>query len=290
MHCFPKAGQSCGFLTPLQDQAADANLRLGRIDRLHLEKPLRVVLAKFVAQPVTAWRNRAHAAPFAVADFEDLAHQLLSHAIAFPLHDARDIGFRTSRVPLSSCRTVMSVPCRMSSGSNPRDHDRHPETLGERLIFLVAHDRADVPRARNPWTRLPRRFKDRRHRRRHQHVRDEYGKILNPLLRACQTAIALAGAVVSKPMAKKTTFLSGLAARDLQAIDGANRRRACPRRAISTRAGRIPSPARAACRQTSKKSRRAAARSRAPCRSFRATSRKRGSPDHEPVRPPAGSK
>ena len=29
--------------------------------------------------------------------------------------------------------------------------------------------------------------------------------------RACQTAMALAGAVVSKPIAKKTTFLSGFA-------------------------------------------------------------------------------
>ena len=36
-------------------------------------------------------------------------------------------------------------------------------------------------------------------------------KFLMPCCAACQTAIALPGAVVSKPMAKKTTFLSGLA-------------------------------------------------------------------------------
>ena len=36
-------------------------------------------------------------------------------------------------------------------------------------------------------------------------------KLLMPCCFACQTAMALAGAVVSKPMAKKTTFLSGFA-------------------------------------------------------------------------------
>ena len=45
-------------------------------------------------------------------------------------------------------------------------------------------------------------------------------KFLMPCLLACHTAIALAGAVVSKPMAKKTTFLSGFGARDLQASSG----------------------------------------------------------------------
>ncbi len=38
--------------------------------------------------------------------------------------------------------------------------------------------------------------------------------------RACQTAMALAGAVVSKPMAKKTTWRSGLAAARFTASRG----------------------------------------------------------------------
>ncbi len=37
-------------------------------------------------------------------------------------------------------------------------------------------------------------------------------KLSSPSRAACQTAIALAGAVVSKPTAKKTTWRSGLAA------------------------------------------------------------------------------
>ena len=36
-------------------------------------------------------------------------------------------------------------------------------------------------------------------------------KLRMPSCFACHTAIAFAGAVVSKPMPKKTTFLSGLA-------------------------------------------------------------------------------
>ena len=44
-------------------------------------------------------------------------------------------------------------------------------------------------------------------------------KFLMPCFCACQTAIALPGAVVSKPMAKKTTFLSGLARAIFKRID-----------------------------------------------------------------------
>ena len=40
-----------------------------------------------------------------------------------------------------------------------------------------------------------------------------------PCARACHTAIALAGAVVSKPIAKKTTLFVGFAAAILQAVE-----------------------------------------------------------------------
>ena len=45
-------------------------------------------------------------------------------------------------------------------------------------------------------------------------------KFLRPRLWAIHTAIAFGGAVVSKPMAKKTTFLSGLAAARFTASSG----------------------------------------------------------------------
>ena len=45
-------------------------------------------------------------------------------------------------------------------------------------------------------------------------------KFVSRRLRASQTAIALGGAVVSKPMAKKTTLRSGLAAARFTASSG----------------------------------------------------------------------
>ena len=45
-------------------------------------------------------------------------------------------------------------------------------------------------------------------------------KFLRPRRRACTTAMALAGAVVSKPMPKKTTSFSGLACASLTASSG----------------------------------------------------------------------
>ena len=45
-------------------------------------------------------------------------------------------------------------------------------------------------------------------------------KFVSPRFRASQTAMALGGAVVSKPMAKKTTWRSGLAAARLTASSG----------------------------------------------------------------------
>jgi hypothetical protein len=45
-------------------------------------------------------------------------------------------------------------------------------------------------------------------------------KLSRPSLSACETAMALAGAVVSKPMAKKTTCRSGLATAIFTASSG----------------------------------------------------------------------
>ena len=54
-----------------------------------VENSVGIVLAKFPAQFVAAFRNRTDAAPFAVAHFEDFVHQILRDAISVSLHNAR---------------------------------------------------------------------------------------------------------------------------------------------------------------------------------------------------------
>ena len=96
-------------------------------------------------------------------------------------------------------------------GLEAGDHDRHVVARGDRLVFAIAHDRAHVPRTEEALHAIVGRLQDAGDRRRHDHVRDQHGEIAEPCALACNTAMALAGAVVSKPMAKNTTFLSGFA-------------------------------------------------------------------------------
>src|SRR4029450_5852964 len=72
-----ESGTVVRLLDPLQDLPADADRGLLGIDFLYFEEPLRVMIAKFVTQPVTAFRNRSDAAPFAVADLEHLRYKRL---------------------------------------------------------------------------------------------------------------------------------------------------------------------------------------------------------------------
>src|SRR5215467_3340606 len=76
-----------------QDEAADANLRLPGIDLADFEEAFGIVLAKFVAQLVTAFGNRADSAPFAIADLKNLVHQVLGHPIPFATNDSRILVF-----------------------------------------------------------------------------------------------------------------------------------------------------------------------------------------------------
>ncbi len=80
-------------------------------------------------------------------------------------------------------------------------------------------------------------------------------KFSSPSRAACHTAIALPGAVVSKPTAKNTTCLFGLLARQLHAHRAASRRCARRRPRPWRRTGSWWSPARAACRRKSTESR-----------------------------------
>src|SRR5436190_16405043 len=76
------------LLYALEHQAANAFGRLLGINLFDLKTVLGVVLTKFPAQLIPALRDGTHPAPFAVADLEDLIHQLLRAAISLALHDA----------------------------------------------------------------------------------------------------------------------------------------------------------------------------------------------------------
>src|ERR1700691_5093184 len=61
-----------GLARAAQNEPTDAGFGFARCDRFDLENFLGVVVAIFVAQPVTGLRNRADSAPLAIGDFEHL--------------------------------------------------------------------------------------------------------------------------------------------------------------------------------------------------------------------------
>ena len=93
--------------------------RFLRVDLLDFEEPFRVVIAKLIPKLIAALGNRAHAAPFAVADLKDFVDQVLGDAIAVALRPRAGTGFPLPPRPSSSWRTVIKTPSRISRGSNP---------------------------------------------------------------------------------------------------------------------------------------------------------------------------
>ena len=92
------------FLDALEHQSADANRRFLGVDLLHVEQSFGVMVAKFLAQFVTALGNRTDSAPFAVADFEDFVDEVLRDAVALALNDAGILifHFRAARFELAN--------------------------------------------------------------------------------------------------------------------------------------------------------------------------------------------
>ncbi len=68
----PKAGQSMGFFRPLQNLGADALGGLFGGNVFQAEHLLRIEGRVLLAQPQSAHRDAAHAAPFSVAHFKHL--------------------------------------------------------------------------------------------------------------------------------------------------------------------------------------------------------------------------
>src|ERR1700688_1191372 len=77
------------LLDPLQYQATDTDIRFLGIDFLDLKDSFGIVVSELVAKFITALRDGAHSAPFAIANLENFIYQILGRQVAFPLHNAR---------------------------------------------------------------------------------------------------------------------------------------------------------------------------------------------------------
>src|ERR1700751_659594 len=129
-----EGGEVVRLLHPSQYQTADTDLRFLSIDFLNLENSFCVMIPKFVAELVTARRDRTHAAPFAIADFEDLIYQVLRHQISFSLNDA---GILVFDVPF----TLFELSHRHENsfeniqGLESGDHNWNVKALRDGLVF-----------------------------------------------------------------------------------------------------------------------------------------------------------
>src|SRR5580700_7054261 len=63
---------------PSQYQATDTDIRFLGIDFLDLKDSFGIVVSELVAKLITALRNGAHSAPFAITTLENLMYQILS--------------------------------------------------------------------------------------------------------------------------------------------------------------------------------------------------------------------
>ena len=88
------------------------------------------------------------------------------------------------------------------------DHDRHVVLPGDRFVFAVPMTAQTWPAARKPCTRLAGEPSTAHMAGGTNTCETNTEKFASPSRDACTTAMALAGAVVSKPTAKKTTCLS----------------------------------------------------------------------------------
>src|SRR5215831_14457375 len=145
----PEGGAVVRFSNPLQDLPADADRRLLGIDLFDFEEPLGIMIAKFIAQPKPALRNRSDAAPFAITDLEHFRYQSLRRSVTFALD-------RTSILILNLSPPGLKLAYRhqgtleniqwLKAGNDDRDL----VSSADRFVFVIAHDGAHVTRPKKP--------------------------------------------------------------------------------------------------------------------------------------------
>ena len=111
-------------------------------------------------------------------------------------------------------------PARMSSGSKPVTTTGRGTRATMKLVCVDADHRRDVTRRDERVDPSARRVEERLQRRHDRDVVAEDAEVAAVRLRARQSVSAVAGAVVSKPIAKKTTSRSGFARASSSASSG----------------------------------------------------------------------
>jgi len=195
----------------LQNLSRDAYLRLHRIDRLNAEPRFRVKFPELLAQPESALAESSHAPPFAVAHLKHLRDQLPVPDDSRHDRARANTGSPPPRAPAPAAPTSISTPSRMSSGSKTCNNNRHMKSRRHRLVLRIANHRAHMAGAQKSLHPVRGELSTASIAGGNQHVRYQQRHILQPICRACQASIAFAGAVVSNPIAKNTTCLSGFA-------------------------------------------------------------------------------
>ena len=246
----PKAGHSSGLSLPRSTSPARHSAGSSTSDRLQPEPQLGVEVGELLPQHQPAPRNGADAAPLPVGQLEDLEDQVPGPAGCPRGGPPRTYWFSTSCRPSSSWRTARAIPSRMSTGSKP------VTTIGTRYRSAIGSYSVQpmtlqtCPAARKPCTRLSGASRMAVIAGGTVTWETRTLKLGTPSSRARQTAMALAGAVVSKPTAKNTTCALRVTGWPAPARRAANRRRARRRPGRGPAAGRTRGPAPAACRRT----------------------------------------
>ena len=197
------------FLMALQHFARDALSRFIGHDRLHFKTPVGVELCILVAQRPTAVRNLADPSPFASDRVETPSRFAPPPRCCPAAARSERIGSPVPPGPLQvdahTCRRPAG--CRAARNRSPRSESCTGRRSDRTGTFPSRHRRGRPPESLAPGSAAS---------------RARRGSLAGPARgtpgprscsssqrSACTTAITLAGAVVSKPMAKKTTCRSG---------------------------------------------------------------------------------
>ncbi len=164
------------FLQPLEHLPADAQARLLRLDVVHLEEALGVVVAVLVAQLEAAFGDQADAAPLAVAHLEDVLDQPPRRRVALDPHGPGVLVFHLRPALLELANRAQHA-LQQVERLEACDDDGHPVAVGDGPVLGGAHDGADVARPEEGLHAVARRLKDGGDHRRHQDVRDEHAEV-----------------------------------------------------------------------------------------------------------------
>ena len=205
----------------LEHLAALARLRVGDAHAGHAEAQLGVEVGVGVGQLQRALRDEAEAAPLEVRpQLEHLGHHLERAQVALVRDDARVLVLDLAAARRASWRRIICDRLQDVERLEARDHDRLAVVGGDELERPRADDRRDVAGADEAVEPQVGRLEQRAQRRHDRHVvADARRSSRTPSALARFSVSAVDGAVVSKPIAKKTTSRSGFSRGDPQRVE-----------------------------------------------------------------------